>query len=75
MMDTHELKQQIKSIFVKLERGELEYKEAQSLAQPFIDQLNETIKAKTKELNKKYGVNRKPALQDFVNLRRSQELL
>lgn len=74
-MDTLAEKEAIKKILVRLDKGELTYDEAKAEATPVIKKLNEKIKAKTDELNKKYGMKRKPAYQDFVNIRRSGGLL
>ena len=51
--------------------GELTRQEAKELAQPILDRVNEATKTKTLELNKKYGMNRRPAALDFVNAMRN----
>lgn len=51
--------------------GEISREQAKELAQPVLDRINEATIAKTKELNKKYSMNRKPALLDFVNAMRN----
>jgi len=50
--------------------GEISREQAKLLAQPVIERINTAIVIKTKELNKKYGMNRKPAQVDFINLMR-----
>lgn len=50
--------------------GEISREQAKELAQPVLDRINKATIAKTKELNKKYSMNRKPALIDFVNAMR-----
>ena len=52
--------------------GEITRDEAKRLAQPLIDRINEATIIKTKELNKKYNLNRKPALLDFINAMRNR---
>lgn len=51
--------------------GEISREEAKELAQPILDQINEVAVIKTKELNKKYGLNRKSFVLDFVNAMRN----
>jgi len=51
--------------------GEITREEAKALAQPILDRINEAAAAKTKELNKKYGLHRKPVFLDFVNAMRN----
>lgn len=51
--------------------GEITREKAKDLAQPVIDRINESIKEKTLYLNRKYRVNRKPPLLDFVNAMRN----
>lgn len=53
-----------------LDTGYLSYDEAKTLAQPTIDKINDLTVIKTKELNRKYGLNRKPALLNFTSLMR-----
>ncbi len=50
--------------------GEISREEAKILAQPILDRINEITILKTKELNKKYNLNRKPALLDFIGVMR-----
>lgn len=59
---------EIKRLYVT---GEIEREEAKALAQPILDRINEATVAKTKELNKKYGLHRKPFVLDFVNAMRN----
>lgn len=73
--DTLATKEALKAIFARLNKGELTYDKAKVEAQPYIAELNKLTKAKTAELNKKYNMHRKPVLVDFINLRRSQEML
>ena len=47
--------------------GEITREEAKILAQPILDRINEATVIKTKELNKKYGLHRRPVFLDFVN--------
>lgn len=51
--------------------NEITRDEAKAFAQPIIKRINEQTVRKTKELNKKYRLNRKPALLDFVNAMRN----
>jgi hypothetical protein len=46
--------------------------QAKILAQPILDRINAATIVKTKELNRKYHMNRRPALLDFVNAMRNQ---
>ena len=55
----------------KYETGSISREEAKILAKPLLDRINNATAIKTKELNKKYGLNRKPALLDFVNAMRN----
>ena len=52
-------------------RGEITREEAKALAQPIFDRINRATATKTKELNKKYGLHRKPVLLDFINAMRN----
>lgn len=63
----------IKEVFAKLNKGEITYEEAQAQAKPIIDSINKRGREKTKELNKKFGMNRSYRPEDFINLRRSAE--
>lgn len=60
----------IANIRCKYKSGEISRDEAKRLAQPVIERINEATIIKTKQLNKKYGMNRKPALLDFINAMR-----
>lgn len=51
--------------------GEITREEAKALAQPILDRINKATAVKTKELNKKYGLHRKPVFLDFVNAMRN----
>lgn len=51
--------------------GEITREEAKALAQPILDRINKAAAVKTKELNKKYGLHRKPVFLDFVNAMRN----
>ena len=51
--------------------GEITREEAKILAQPIIDRVNRMTAIKTKKLNKKYGLRRKPVFLDFVNAMRN----
>lgn len=51
--------------------GEISREEAKLLAQPILDRINKATAIKTKELNKKYGIQRKPTFLDFVNAMRN----
>lgn len=51
--------------------GEITREQAKILAQPVLDRINQQTIIKTKELNKKYSMNRKPALLDFINAMRN----
>lgn len=51
--------------------GEISREQAKTLAQPILDRINKATAAKTKELNKKYGLHRKPVFLDFVNAMRN----
>lgn len=51
--------------------GEITRDEAKALAQPILDRINRATAVKTKELNKKYGLHRKPVFLDFVNAMRN----
>lgn len=50
---------------------EITREEAKALAQPILDRINKATAAKTKELNKKYRLHRKPVFLDFVNAMRN----
>lgn len=50
--------------------GEISRELAKQLSQPVLDRINQGTIIKTKELNKKYNLNRKPALLDFINVMR-----
>lgn len=50
--------------------GEINREEAKTLAKPIIERINRATITKTKELNKKYGMDRRPALLDFINAMR-----
>jgi hypothetical protein len=65
-------RQQISSIKHRYVTGEISREEAKLLAQPIIDQINLATVRKTGELNKKYGLKRKPALLNFVNAMRNE---
>lgn len=54
------------------ETGAINREQAKQLAQPILDRINTATVIKTKELNKKYNMNRKPAVLDFVNAMRNQ---
>lgn len=51
--------------------GEITREEAKVLAQPILEKINEAIATKTKELNKKYRLRRKPVFLDFINAMRN----
>lgn len=51
--------------------GEITREQAKTLAKPILDRINRTTALKTKELNKKYGLHRKPVFLDFVNAMRN----
>jgi hypothetical protein len=51
--------------------GKITREEAKTLAKPILDRINKATAAKTKELNKKYELNRKPVFLDFVNAMRN----
>lgn len=51
--------------------GAITREEAKVRAQPILDRINEATAIKTKELNKKYGLNRKPVFLDFINAMRN----
>lgn len=51
--------------------GEITREEAKALTRPILDRINKTTVLKTKELNKKYGLHRKPVFLDFVNAMRN----
>lgn len=51
--------------------GEITREEAKVLAKPILDRINKATALKTKELNKKYGLHRKPVFLDFVNAMRN----
>ena len=51
--------------------NEITRNQAKALAQPVIKRINEQTVKKARELNKKYHLNRKPALLDFVNAMRN----
>lgn len=51
--------------------GEITREEAKALAQPILDRINKATAAKTKELNRKYRLHRKPVFLDFVNAMRN----
>lgn len=61
----------ISNIKRKYTSGEITREEAKILAQPVLDRINEAIAAKTKQLNKKYRLDRKPDLLDFINAMRN----
>jgi len=51
--------------------GEISREYAKALAQPILDRINKATAIKTKELNKKYRLHRKPVFLDFVNAMRN----
>ena len=51
--------------------GEITREEAKILVQPILERINRATALKTKELNKKYGLRRKPVFLDFVNAMRN----
>ena len=51
--------------------GEITLEEAKILVQPILERINRATALKTKELNKKYGLRRKPVFLDFVNAMRN----
>lgn len=51
--------------------GEITREQAKALAKPILDRINRTTALKTEELNKKYGLHRKPVFLDFVNAMRN----
>lgn len=51
--------------------GEITREEAKTLAQPVLHRINKATTIKTKELNKKYKLNRKPVFLDFINAMRN----
>lgn len=61
----------IAEIKQKYNSGAIDRDEAKRLAQPILERINAAIIIKTKELNKKYKVNRKPPLLDFINAMRN----
>lgn len=65
-------RQQISAIKHRYVTGKISREAAKSLAQPIIDQINLATVQKTRELNKKYDLKRKPALLDFVNAMRNE---
>jgi hypothetical protein len=52
--------------------GAITRDEAKVLAEPIIERINEQTVRKSKELNKKYHLKRKPALLDFTNAMRNR---
>lgn len=58
----------IKRLYVT---GEITRDEAKMLAQPILARVNNATAVKTRELNKKYGLSRKPAFLDFINAMRN----
>jgi hypothetical protein len=65
-------RENIRKIQLRYMTGEIDRETAKQLAQPILDRINKSIVIKTKELNKKYNLNRKPALLDFVNAMRNR---
>lgn len=61
----------IAEIKQKYDSGAIDRDEAKQLAQAVIDRINIVIILKTKELNKKYKVNRKPPLLSFISAMRN----
>ena len=51
--------------------GEITREQAKALAQPILNRVNEATAIKTKELNKKYRLHRRPVFLDFVNAMRN----
>lgn len=51
--------------------GRISREQAKTLAQPILDRINKETARKTKVLNKKYGLKRKPVFLDFVNAMRN----
>lgn len=51
--------------------GEITREEAKALAQPILERINNATAIKTKQLNKKYNLNRKPVMLDFINAMRN----
>jgi hypothetical protein len=65
-------RQKIADIKRRYITGEIDRTEAQCLAKPVLDIINEATTKKTAELNRKYGLRRKPALLSFVNAMRNE---
>jgi hypothetical protein len=59
----------IKQLYIT---GAITRPQAKAMAQPILDRINKSTAAKTTELNRKYGLKRKPALLDFVNAIRNE---
>ena len=55
----------------RYKNGEITRDQAKELAKPVIERINQQTIIKTKELNKKYSMHRKPALLDFINAMRN----
>lgn len=51
--------------------GAISREEAKALAEPILAEINVLTATKTRELNKKYNLKRKPALLDFTNAMRN----
>jgi len=59
----------VKQLYVT---GAITRPQAKVMVQPVLDRINESTAAKTAELNRKYGLKRKPALLDFVSAMRNE---
>lgn len=58
----------IKRLYIS---GTVTRQEAKKLAQPILVRINMATAQKTIELNKKYGLHRKPVFLDFINAMRN----
>lgn len=63
-------RQQIADVKRRYLLGEISREQAKVEAQAAIERINTAITKKTYELNKKYKMQRKPALVDFIGLMR-----
>lgn len=64
-------RQALASIKKRYDSGEITREQAKAEATPIINTINEQSAKKTKELNAKYNMKRKPYKLDFINAMRN----
>lgn len=62
---------QIADIKRRYDSGVITREQAKVEAQPILDRINGQVETRTKELNKKYGLNKRATKLDFINAMRN----